>query len=191
MKPLIVVYDFGAAQPGDIAVGLGDWATWVFAAERNEHTLRMAPLLEQFAPVVWIENPDQAVRELRGHAPGGIVTFSEKALRLTGELADRLGLPQHGPATTAMLTDKWKQRSALRAAGIDSVRFHRVDSVRDWADAVAHVGLPAVLKPAFGGASRNTFYIDDEEAGLRTVERLLAAGAPGTTPTVPWCWRST
>jgi predicted ATP-grasp superfamily ATP-dependent carboligase len=182
VKPLIVVYDFGAAQPGDIAVGLGDWATWVFAAERNDHTRHMAPLLEQFAPLVWIDSLDQAVQELQGHDPGGIVTFSEKALRLTGELADRLGLTQHSPATTAMLTDKWKQRSALRAAGVDSVRFHRVDSVADWADAVAHVRLPAVLKPAFGGASRNTFLIDDEAAGLRTVERLLSTGTPGYDP---------
>ncbi|MFF9479377.1 acetyl-CoA carboxylase biotin carboxylase subunit family protein [Streptomyces sp. NPDC014733] len=179
MKPLIVVYDFGAAQPGDIAVGLGDWATWVFAAERNEHTRRMAPLLEQFAPVVWIDSLDDAVRELGGHHPGGIVTFSEKALRLTGELADRLGLVQHSPATTALLTDKWKQRGALRAAGVDSVRFRRVDSVHDWADAVAHVGLPAVLKPAFGGASRNTFFVSDEADGRSLVGRLLADGAPG------------
>ncbi|MGV9929677.1 ATP-grasp domain-containing protein [Streptomyces olivaceoviridis] len=182
MKPLIVVYDFGAAQPGDIAVGLGDWATWVFAAERNEHTLGMEPLLAQFAPIVWIDDMDQAVAQLGAHSPGGIVTFSEKALRLTGELAHRLGLPQHSPATTALLTDKWNQRSALRAAGVDSVRFHRIDTVGQWADAVAHVGLPAVLKPAFGGASRNTFLIEDEADGRRTVERLLAAGTPGYDP---------
>lgn len=182
MKPLIVVYDAGAAHPGDIAVGLGDWASWVFAAERNEHTRAMEPLLTQFAPLVWIDDLEQAVVRLAGHGPGGIVTFSEKALRLTGELAHRLGLPQHSPATTALLTDKWNQRNALRAAGVDSVRFHRIDTVAQWADAVAHVGLPAVLKPAFGGASRNTFLIEDEAGGRRTTERLLAAGTPGYDP---------
>ncbi|MGW3466816.1 ATP-grasp domain-containing protein, partial [Streptomyces olivaceoviridis] len=140
------------------------------------------PLLAQFAPIVWIDDLDQAVARLGAHSPGGIVTFSEKALRLTGQLAHRLGLPQHSPATTALLTDKWNQRSALRAAGVDSVRFHRIDTVGQWADAVAHVGLPAVLKPAFGGASRNTFLIEDEADGRRTVERLLAAGTPGYDP---------
>ncbi|MFI6252355.1 acetyl-CoA carboxylase biotin carboxylase subunit family protein [Streptomyces sp. NPDC051016] len=182
MKPLIVVYDGGAAQPGDIAVGLGDWATWVFAAEPNEHTRGMEPLLSQFAPIVWIDDLDRATAELRAHDPGGIVTFSEKALRVTAELAGRLGLPHHGPAGTAVLTDKWRQRSALRSAGVDSVRFHRVDSADQWSEAVAHVGLPAVLKPAFGGASRNTFLVSDEADGRRTVERLLAAGAPGYDP---------
>lgn len=179
MKSIIVVYDLGAAPPADIAVGLTDWAKCIFVAERNEHTRMMEPLLSQFGPVVWADVIDEAVEELRKYAPEGIVTFSEKAMKVTAELAGRLGLRYHSATTSNLLTDKFLQREALHAAGIDSVRFDRINSAEDWTDAVTRVGLPAVLKPAFGGASTNVFLIQDIEEGRQLVGLLISQGAPG------------
>ncbi|MGW6355192.1 ATP-grasp domain-containing protein [Streptomyces sp. NPDC055092] len=178
-KTLIVVYADGAAHPGDIAVGLADWARCVFVTAPDDHTRAMEPLLAGFGPVVTAGSPAQAAAKVRAYEPEGIVTYSERALAYTGELAEALGLPFHDRRTVGLLTDKWQQRDALRAAGVDAVRCRRIDTVEDWADAVAETGLPAVLKPAHGGGSRNTFFVEDAGAGLALARALLAEDRPG------------
>ncbi|QYN21264.1 acetyl-CoA carboxylase biotin carboxylase subunit family protein [Amycolatopsis sp. DSM 110486] len=178
-KTLVVVYDDGAAHPGDIAVGLAGWAGCVFVVPPNRHTLAMAPLLARFGPVVVAESVSDAAAEVGRHRPDGLVTYAERGLGLAGELAGLLGLPFHDERTLRCLTDKWHQRAALRAAGVDVVRCRRIETAADWPDAVAETGLPAVLKPAHGGGSRNTYYVEDAETGLELVRRLLAEPAPG------------
>jgi len=179
VRPLIVVYDEGSVAPSEIVVGLAELSPCVFAMGPTSHARSMVALLAQFGPVVQADPISPAVDELRAHAPRGIVTFSERAIPVTGELAQQLGLPYNSRRTVERLTDKWVQRSALRAAGVDTVRSHRIASEADWAPAVAEVGLPAVLKPANGGASRNTYLVDDADTGCDTVLRLLAQGSPG------------
>ncbi|WP_107655639.1 ATP-grasp domain-containing protein [Nocardia suismassiliense] len=176
---LVVVYDDGAAHPGDIAVGLAGWANCVFVLEPNEHTRTMEPLLSQLGSVLWAESAALAADAVRAHRPGGVVTYTERGLGLAVELAHELGLPFHDRRTLGLLTDKWQQRAALREAGVDAVRCHRIDAESDWPAAVAATGLPAVLKPAHGGGSRNTFYIDDAAAGLELTRTLLAQDRPG------------
>ncbi|MFE7424893.1 acetyl-CoA carboxylase biotin carboxylase subunit family protein [Streptomyces sp. NPDC057545] len=179
MKPLVVVYDEGAAQPSEIAAGLADVAPLITVIAPSEHARTRQPLLAQFGRTVDATSVDDAVRELAAEQPAGIVTFSERALRLTTVLAERLGLPFHSRRTTTLLTDKFEQRTALRDAGVHSIRFHRIAEPGEWPAALAAVGLPAVLKPAHGGSSRNTYLVQDEETGRRLAERLLAEGCPG------------
>jgi ATP-grasp domain-containing protein len=179
IETLVVVYDDGAAHPGDIAVGLADWARCVFVAEPGEHAIAMAPLLGQFGPVVIADSAAEIAVRVRDHAPGGVVTFSERALPLAGDIARELSLPFHDSRTIGVLTDKWRQRLAFRAAGVDATRCHRVQAEPDWAAAVAETGLPAVLKPAQGGGSRNTYRIDDADTGLAMARQLLAEESPG------------
>jgi carbamoylphosphate synthase large subunit len=178
-KTVVVAYDDGAAHPADIAVGLAEWARCVFVAEPNEHTRMMEPLLAQFGPVLMAESADRVIREARAHRPDGLVTYSEKALGLASWLAAALDLPFHDRQAYELLTDKWAQRDALRVAGVDAVQCHRIVRSSDWPDAVAATGLPAVLKPTNGGASRNTFLITDAAAGFDLVVELLATGRPG------------
>ncbi|MEV7096294.1 ATP-grasp domain-containing protein [Amycolatopsis sp. NPDC051045] len=178
-RTLVVVYDDGAAHPGDIAVGLSDWARCVFVVPPNAHTRAMMPLLARFGPVIVAESVPEAVAEVAAHRPDGLVTYAERGLGLAGALAGPLGLPFHDEQTLRCLTDKGDQRAALRAAGVDAVRCRRIETVADWPDAVAETGLPAVLKPAHGGGSRNTFYVEDVETGRQLVRRLLAETAPG------------
>jgi hypothetical protein len=181
-RPLVVVYDQGAAPPGEIAVGLVAWTPCVFAVPVNEHTTAMRPLLEQFGPVVAVESVEDAARRLAAHGAAGIVTYSEKALRLTGALARALDLPYLSDQALTLLTDKSRQRTALRAAGVDAVRFHPVATPEDWVAAVAETGLPAVLKPLYGGASMNTYLVEDEQTGAALARRLLESGGPGYDP---------
>ncbi|WP_051225591.1 ATP-grasp domain-containing protein [Photorhabdus temperata] len=99
-----------------------------------------------------------AAEELAKYQPVGIVTFSERALRLTAFLAEKLNLLFHSISTVTQLTDKFTQRKAFSNAGIESIRFHLINRTDDWEKAVNAVGLPAVLKPSYGGGSINTFF---------------------------------
>lgn len=180
MRPkILVVYDAGAARPADIVVGLADWADCVFMIEPNEHNLMMRPLLEQFGPVHIVNPEDPAVQEIRALKPSGLVTYSERALTLAAEVAGRLSLPFHSPRVSQALTNKWEQRAILKAAGVDAVRCHRIENLSEWDDAIAHVGLPGVLKPARGGGARNTFLVTAAEQGRRLVAEVLRMDFPG------------
>jgi len=178
-KPtLAVVYDEGP-MPSDLLVALAERYSCVFVLRPNDYAREVIPLLSAFGPVIEVDTVENAARQLAGHAPDGIVTYTEQVLRLTAELAQLLGLPFHSRRTAEVLTDKWQQRAALRAAGVDSIRTARVDSEADWAAAAEHVGFPAVLKPVHGGASTNTYFVEDARSGLDTARRVLATGLPG------------
>ena len=84
------------------------------------------------------------------------------------------GLPFHHPAVVTALTDKFAQRAALRAAGVDATRCAAVDSAADLPAALAEVGLPAVVKPRRGGAaSRDTHLLRDAAQAAELAGELL------------------
>ncbi|PHM44689.1 MbtH-like protein [Xenorhabdus mauleonii] len=173
-QPLIVVYDEGAALPRDIVTELNGIAPLVFVINANEHTRERISYFSRFGYVIDGYDVEKAVLELIHFNPAGIVTFSERALRLTATLAKRLNLPFHSIETVYRLTDKYKQRVALQNAGIESIRFDLITAVSDWEKAVEKVCLPAVLKPAYGGGSIDTYLIEDRATGKDLVERLLS-----------------
>ncbi len=159
MTRFVVVYDRGAASPMEVGSGLGPLGEVVFAVPPSPFNERLAPLLGQFGRVVPIGR-ESAVDDVRRLRPDAVLTFSESRLRLTAEITSGLGLPGHLPETARALTDKYLQRDRLRAAGVDRIRSVRLDG-RSWTDAVAEVGLPAVLKPARGEGSRETHRVDE------------------------------
>lgn len=178
-KPvLVVVYDDGA-PPSEVAVPLAEWAKCIFVVPPNEYTRKVRPLLSAFGEVVEVDTVENTAASLRQYAPDGIITYCEAMQRLTAHLAELLGLPYHSRRTAEVLTDKWQQRSALRAAGVDSVRTALIDSEADWEAAAARVGFPAVLKPVHGVASGNTFLVEDTDSGLARLRDLLALDKPG------------
>ncbi|MER7395899.1 hypothetical protein ABT381_10325 [Streptomyces sp. NPDC000151] len=177
MKKLAVVHDKGAVHPMEVYSGLSGTASLVFAVASTPAAQRLLPVMERLGDVVALTGEHTAdVRALAAHRPDGIVTFSESMLPTTGALAGSLGLPYHDAATVTRLTDKHAQRAALRQAGIDTTAQRLLRGAEDWDSAVAAVGLPAVLKPAWGGGSRDTHRVDDAEAGRRTLRTLLARG---------------
>ena len=180
MRPkIVIVYDDGAARPAHIAVGLAQWADCVFVIEPNAHNLTMSPLLEQLGPVLLVDPDGFFIDRVRAHKPDGLVTYSERALTLAATVAEQLGVSFHTSQVCQALTDKWKQRMILGAAGVDTVRCHRIESRSDWNAAVAAVGLPGVLKPARGGGGRNTYLVTELEQGRRLVSEVLGMESPG------------
>ncbi|MFB6507057.1 MULTISPECIES: ATP-grasp domain-containing protein [unclassified Streptomyces] len=176
-RPVIaVVLDRGSASLLDIVDGLSPLGEPLLALWPGDHTDELAPLAEELTTVVRLDatDHDESARRLAAHSPDAIVTFSESRLSVTAEIAERLGLPYHSPATVELLRDKYAQRRRLRERGADSVRSVAVRRPEDWAGALAAVGLPAVLKPLCGEGSRSTHLIEDAERGAALVEQLLS-----------------
>jgi biotin carboxylase len=173
---LAVVYERGAVTTADLAV-LTDLADLAFVVPESDYTVRLQPVLAELGDVVTLSGDLAAdVSELDRVGPAGIVTFSDPMLRQTADLAAGLGLDYHAPDTTLLLTDKFRQRDRLAAAGVDAVRCRRVTSADQWWPALEQVGLPAVVKPAWGAGSRDAFPVPDEAAARRLAGHLFAGG---------------
>ena len=134
-------------------------------------------MLARFGPVVDVTGMDggQAAVAVSELHPDGIISFKDKRLRFTSELAERLGLPFHSPQVARRLTDKFAQREALRDAGVPVPGFQVVPPVHDaaaWDALVASARFPAVLKPRRDNeASRDTVPV----ASLQELRQHTAA----------------
>lgn len=137
-------------------------------------------MLGRFGQVVDVTGMDaaKAAAALSEARPDGVITFKDRLLRFTAELAERLGLPFHSPAVAARLTDKYAQRQALAEGGVAVPGFQIMPSSADAAgwDALAdQARYPAVLKPRLDSeASRDTVRV-----GSAGELRQMRAGANG------------
>jgi biotin carboxylase len=172
-----VLYDIGSASPLEISRLTRLFAPMAVVLGDSAHAAAMAPFFEEFDAVLPAgASAAEQAEFLARWRPTGIVTFSERMLPRAAELAAPLGLPAHSPAVADLLTNKHRQRAALARAGISPVRSELLTTPAQWPDAVARVGLPAVVKPCQGEASRNTYLVTDPAQGGRLVRRLLAQG---------------
>ncbi|MEU6373176.1 ATP-grasp domain-containing protein [Streptomyces sp. NPDC046909] len=183
---IIVVYDLSAAAPVEIVAGLRPLAEVTFAVHPSSFSLPLLPHLRELADVVMLGEPDSLAR-LRALAPDAVVTFSDRVVSTTAEIAEELGLPYHSVACAHLLTDKYLQRERLSEQGVGTARNALLRSPSDWPEALTRIGLPAVLKPVHGEGSRNTYKIEDTaegaEAARLLVEELLGgARAAGEGP---------
>jgi biotin carboxylase len=153
---------------------------WVLDASviESEHSMRT---LSRFGTVVDVTGlkAAEAARAVAAVRPDGIITFKDKCLRFTAELAERLGLPFHSPQVALRITDKHAQRTALREAGVAVPAFRMVPRATDeagWRELLSSAPFPAVLKPRVDNeASRDTVRVDSPEE-----LRRLAALTNGT-----------
>jgi len=91
--------------------------------------------------------------ERSGVAPLAVFTTCDYNVPVVAELAERFGLPGLNPTAAWSCRDKLRTRRALGAAGAACPRYARPTSVDELAGAVAHVGLPCVVKPMTESAS--------------------------------------
>lgn len=159
----IVAYDEGAASPMEIGRALGALGTVEFAVVDTPHVHRAMPLLRHYGDVTSL---DDLLHEPPARSGAAVLTFSERLLIQTARLAEAIGGYGHSPQTAVALADKVAQRALVARAGVDLVRHRAVRELSELDDAIRHVGLPAVVKPARGGASQNTFLVaEPEQAG--------------------------
>ncbi len=147
---------------------------WIVDSSKVDAALT-ARLLRKFGPVIdssalEVEEVAAAVRALE---PGGILSMHDADLVWTARLAEELRLPFHSVDTAQKLTDKHAQREALAAAGLAVPMFRilpRGASVADIAEIGGTFVYPAVLKPRWGQASRDTLPISSFAQLVATLE---------------------
>ncbi|MEA2665804.1 MAG: hypothetical protein QOI11_2748, partial [Candidatus Eremiobacteraeota bacterium] len=171
MRPTVaVVYDLGAVSAASIRAAAGRHVDVVFICDRkHSHVAATIEQVRQFARVVDVTGLDQqdAIRVLRDLRAAGILTFSEFRIADTARIAEALDLPGHDLAVVEKLTDKFAQRRALAAAGVQATAVAVVGA--DPRAAAGAVGFPAVLKPRVGAGSVHTVGVAD----LAELERAL------------------
>ncbi len=174
MKKLIVVYDKGAVNPLEAYAGLSAIAQPVFAVAPSEHGERALKVVERLGEsVVLGSSASRSADRLRRFTPAGIVTFSEDMVQPTAELARHLKLYYHQEPTLGCLKDKHLQRLRLRQCGVDGTMTRRIQTRADFAAAMEEFDAPVILKPARGGASRDTHVITHPGRGAQLVDALL------------------
>jgi biotin carboxylase len=103
----------------------------------------------------------QVIEIARRHNVSGIVAIStDRAVPVAAQVAEALGLPGIGAETARLMTDKGAMRDRLFEHGLSQPAFVVIDRNDDPAEALAAVGLPAVLKPVDSGGQRGVFVID-------------------------------
>jgi SagB-type dehydrogenase family enzyme len=152
----IVAYDEGAASPMEIGRALGELGTVEFAVVDTPHVHRAMPLLRHYGDVTSL---DDLLHDPPARPRAVVLTFSERLLIQTARLAEVVGGYGHSPQTAVALADKVAQRALVARAGVDLIRHRAVGDLSELDEAIRHVGFPAVVKPARGGASQHTFLV--------------------------------
>lgn len=176
-----IFYDFGAIGPLQIGRAADGVADLLFVMDmQGRHGRDVAELAEDLGGVVDAADTDLVERALRRCA--GITTFSDSQLLTVARHAERLGLPQHDPATALALTDKRTQRERLAASGLPGPEWISLPAgtTRSAADkAIAAFGPPVVVKPARGTGSRLTFPVTDSGAASAVLGLLFDGAEAG------------
>lgn len=151
--------------PLDLREAVGDAAEllWVLV-DHADDDLWTRRLLRRLGTVVEISSGDldAAALQLGDHHPDGIVTFVDDNLVIAAELAARLGLTYHSAAVARTVASKWRQREALKAAGVAGPPFWALPaglSDAELSSRADEVQFPVVLKPAAGSGSRGILAI--------------------------------
>jgi biotin carboxylase len=124
-------------------------------------------------------NPEQILAALgrAGLAAAGfdgVHTSDEWALVTATLLAEHFGCPSAGPEVAVRFRDKFLQKAAVAAAGLDTARITVIEDIHD-VSAFETLPYPrAVLKPVAGAATSHTTVVSGIEQ-LREHSRAYAA----------------
>jgi biotin carboxylase len=175
MKRILIV-GAGANQIGLItkaeAMGL-----FAIAADGDPAAAGLA--LAGAQAVVNITDADALTAVAREHQADAIYPAAEAGVLASAIAAGRLGLPGVSPETARYMRDKLAMRQALEAAGVANVPYRAVKSVSEAEAAAAELGLPVIVKPADGNASkgvRQVDYIEDMVLAFNTAFPRSASG---------------
>ncbi|MFF5494842.1 ATP-grasp domain-containing protein [Streptomyces aquilus] len=117
----------------------------------------------------------EVVTEAHGRRPlTGILPGFEFYVDSVARLAHRLGLPGLPVETVAALRDKSVMRARAAAAGLRVPRYAEASGLDELLAAAAHVGYPAVLKPAASAGSVHVSRVDDEDGLRRAYDWLVS-----------------
>ena len=173
-QPSLLVIGSGEAGFREYALRAMAAKAGITLASKNPATWETAYC--QTCLVVDLDDRAAAIERLRTVSVDAILTYDERYVELTAELAELLRLP--GPSVAAVRTvkDKSMLRALLQRESLAPVRFGVAATPTEARHITAQIGLPVVFKPrALGGSSgvkvvRDVTEIEDafaEAAGAR------------------------
>jgi biotin carboxylase len=109
-----------------------------------------------------ITDADEIIRVAQEHQADGIYPAAEACVVAAAQAAQAIGLPGVSPETATFMRDKLAMRQALDGAGVANVAYRAVTTAEDANAAALALGLPVIVKPADGNASK----------GVRQVEHI-------------------
>lgn len=115
----------------------------------------------------------------RLHAVDGIWPGAEAGVVATAEACTALGLPGVAPEVARCLRDKAAMREALAAGGAGLVPFRRAESREEAEAAASAMGLPVIVKPADGNASKGVQQVEHIEDVSLAFAKAAARSASG------------
>lgn len=199
LPKLAVLWNEGslpALQIAEAADGVAHLA-WVIDDRVDPSSRRLLDKVGDVIPADPTSDVTRVATALRRARCDGLVTFTDIWQRFGARLASELGLPFLSEEVAARLSDKLRQRTCLRDAGVTVPRFAGLPAAPrpdDIEAALRTVRLPGVLKPRAGWGSRNTVRVDDdgelrkflaeadEPSGWLVEEFLASQPAPDNRP---------
>lgn len=106
-----------------------------------------------------------------------VITLFDVAGPFAAQAARRLGLRGLTPEVAHICRDKYRQRNAMRQAGLDVPGYRLIDPVADLGGQVADLRFPLVAKPVNGRASEGVTRADnvaDLKAAVDLVQNINA-----------------
>jgi biotin carboxylase len=134
----------------------------VVAVDRNAEALGFEEA--DVGEAVDFTDVDAVLEVARKHRIDGALTVSaDRAVPVVAAVTHALGLPSIGTGTAHVMTHKIAMRRRFAEHGVPQPAWAAVRTVREGKDALATVGLPAVLKPADSGGQRGIFMLESED----------------------------
>jgi biotin carboxylase len=145
----------------------------VVAVDRNPDALGLPEA--DVAEVVDFADVAAVTEVGRREGVDGVLTVSaDRAVPVVAAVAEALALPGIGTGVAHLMTHKIAMRRRLAEAGVAQPRFAGLRTIHEAHAALAHVGTPAVLKPADSGGQRGLFLLDSEDDLLAHLHVALA-----------------
>jgi biotin carboxylase len=99
----------------------------------------------------------------KNHKIDGVVTFWERDVILTAKVAEMLKLPGTPVKSAELARNKLLMVKAFHENNVPCPKFYPVNSFEDLIEGLEKIGVPAILKPVSGAASKNVVKIESKD----------------------------
>jgi hypothetical protein len=153
---ILSVFSIGSVPPVVIAQAAEQFGGCAFVVDpKDDQAMDLYPLLDELGQVIVSNDVASCVAALRGRSLLGVVTFADRGIRMTSDLAHHFGLPGLSTESAEWCSNKISQRRRLNLCGVGNVQSFPMEG----RELPAEVRFPAIVKPTEGAGSEDTFYV--------------------------------
>lgn len=116
------------------------------------------------------------------HQVKGVVTWADRDVELVARIGQALNLPAPTPEAAHLARNKYAMKQALAHLPGVVPRHAKVRTIEELDQAVAEIGLPAVLKPTSASGSKGIFELRSPADLRPALEQLQSMARPDLDP---------